>query len=192
MIDRPAPTWIAAGFRVPGEESADAPAVRLLLSYLSTEAADSLRAALAQDGRDAAGATTVRLELLPGASLLAVMAVLDEGVDAERALDRLTRAVMRLARESDATQLSAVRDSVRLSEAEASGSVKARGQMLAVAQLRLGGHAAYGKLDAALAAVQPADLARVAAAHLRPEDAVTLLAGPLATPSRPAGSEGSR
>ena len=85
-----------------------------------------------------------------------------------------------------------MRDRVRLSEAQASGSVKARGQMLAVAHLRLGDYAAYGKLDAALAAVQPADLARIAAAHLRPEDAVTLRAGPAATPSRPPGSEGSK
>jgi zinc protease len=183
VIERPGASvtpWVALAYRTPGPKAPDASGMRLVEGYLNADAADSLAGALLPPGeRTLPARATARLDEFEGAGLLTVMAPLPPGSDADLVLDRLAESVSRAVGASlDAQVFVTLRDRTRIAQSTSFATVRERATALALGRLRGSAGTTAAATDSALAAVQAVALRRIAAAHLRPEQAVRVTMRP--------------
>lgn len=172
----PGARWIALGYLTPSTGAPEADAMSLLASHLSVDAADSLTAALLPSGeRLLTSIVTCRLDEFESRGLLTVMAPLPDGTDEDSALDALAGAVARASQSAlDAENFATLRDRARLERAASATTVRERAIALALAHLRGGRPRTPAGADSALGAVQWEQVSQVAAAYLRPDQALGL------------------
>jgi predicted Zn-dependent peptidase len=161
---------------MPRHGDPDWAAAKLLNAYLN-RAAPRLRAALNEGDQQVAWVAAGFDETV---GLIGIVARLGPGTDPEAILERLAPLADRAVESVDPQVFANVRDRLRLSEASRISSVSSRAWALGRAHLRRGDYSAYHDDQRALATSEPIDVASLAASHLHPDRAVTLIVGPAA------------
>jgi len=171
---------VLTGYRVVGPSHADYPALELLSTIVGAGESSRLNRSLVRDQKVAVAAQVLFNPFGPmrGAGIFGALTIANQGVDADTLRARLATALTRAAEGITAEELTKAKNARRSSTIFGRQTAMATTEAVHYAAMFLGTPEAVNTDAARYEAVTLADLRRVAATYLRPDNSLTLVIVP--------------